>query len=143
MHEELVKALRSWGDCDHYADKIEKWDQFLAGSCYFYESFPMKCGLQVLNHGDVWTCNMMFTPDFLEVLMIDFQLSFWGSPTYDILLFLMLSVHDDLKADYFDELVESYYRDFSESLRKLKYEHHIPTFEEMKADIMEKGYIGK
>jgi hypothetical protein len=103
----------------------------------------MKCGLQVLNHGDVWTNNMMFKLDTKEVLLIDYQLSFWGSPAYDILAFLAASVHDDVKVKHFDDLVDFYYQEFTETLRKLEYPEHIPTFEEFKEDLMEKGFIRK
>ncbi|CAG9801146.1 unnamed protein product [Chironomus riparius] len=141
MHDEFIKALRSYGGCDEYADKVEKWDRNLLATGYLYESKPMKCGLRVLNHGDVWTNNMMFNLDTNEVLLIDYQLSFWGSPAYDILPFLAASIHDDIKVKHFDELVEFYYQELSESLRKLDYSDPIPNFEEFKDDLMEKGFI--
>jgi len=143
MHQEFVNALRSYGGCDEYANKVEKWDRDLLSTGYMYESKPMKCGLQVLNHGDVWTNNMMFKLDTNEVLIIDYQLCFWGAPTYDLLSFLATSVHDDFKTKHFDELVEYYYQEFSETLQKLEYPNHIPSLDELKEDVMDKGYIRK
>ncbi|KAL7051620.1 hypothetical protein ACKWTF_004532 [Chironomus riparius] len=142
IFEEYMKVLRTYGDCDFYADKISKWDKFFVATCYYYESKPMKCGLQVLNHGDVWTNNIMFRFDPLEVLLIDYQLCFWGSPTYDIWLFLILSVQDQIKAEKFDELIEFYYHELCESLKKLDYDHHIPSLDEFNEDIMDKAHIG-
>ncbi|XP_070499110.1 uncharacterized protein [Chironomus tepperi] len=141
MHDEFIKALRSYGGCDEYADKVEKWDRDLLATDYLYECKPMKCGLRVLNHGDVWTNNMMFKLDTNEVLLIDYQLSYWGSPAYDILAFLAASVHDDVKVKHFDELVEFYYQEFTENLRKLEYEDSIPSLDEFKDDLQEKGFI--
>jgi len=143
IHDEFIKSLRSYGGCDEYVNKVKKWNRKLIATGYMYENKPMKCGLQVLNHGDVWTNNMMFKLDTKEVLLIDYQLSFWGSPAYDILPFLGASVHDDVKVKHFDELVEFYYQEFTETLKKLEYSDHIPTFEEFKEDLKEKGFIRK
>ena len=112
-------------------------------TCYYYESKPMKCGLQVLNHGDVWTNNIMFRFDPLDVLLIDYQLCFWGSPAYDILAFLAASVHDDIKVKHYDDLVEFYWQEFSENLRKLEYSDHIPSLDEFKEDLTKKTFICK
>ena len=143
MHKEFVDALRSYGGCDEYADKVEKWDRDVLATGYMYESKPMKCDLEVLNHGDVWTNNMMFKLDTNEVLIIDYQLCFWGSPCYDLLSFLTTSVHDDVKVKHFDDLVEFYYREFTETLRILEYPNHIPSLDELKDDIMDKVYVRK
>lgn len=143
MHKEFVAALRCYGGCDEYADKAEKWDKELLSTGYMYESRPMKCGIRVLNHGDVWTNNMLFKQDTNEVLIIDYQLCFWGSPAYDLLSFLATSVHDDFKTKHFDELVEVYYQVFSETLKKLEYSSNIPSLDELKEDLMDKGYIRK
>lgn len=141
--DEFILALKRYGGCEKYLEKIEKWDRVQAGTCYWYESKPMKCGLQVLNHGDVWVNNMMFQFDPKDVLLIDFQLCFWGSPVYDLLLFIMLSVHDDFKVDHFDDLIEFYQQRIGESLTLLGYDGHIPSFEEFKVDFMEKGHVGE
>lgn len=142
-HDEFIKALKSYGGCDEYVEKVEKWDRDLLATGFLYESKPMKCGLRVLNHGDVWTNNMMFKLDTNEVLLIDYQLCFWGSPAYDILPFLSASVHDDVKVTHFDELVEFYYQEFTVALRKLEYSDYIPSLDEFKEDLMEKGFICK
>lgn len=143
IFEEYLKVLKTYGDCDDYAEKISKWDKFFVATCYYYESKPMKCGLQVLNHGDVWTNNIMFRFDPLDVLLIDYQLCFWGSPTYDIWLFLILSVQDEIKTEKFDELIEFYHYELCEALRNLGYEHHIPNLDEFNEDIKDKAHIGK
>jgi hypothetical protein len=140
--DEYLKVLRSYGDCDFYADKISKWNKFRAVTCYYYESKPMKCGFQVLNHGDVWTNNIMFRFDPLDVLLIDYQFCFWGSPTYDLWVFLILSVQDEIKVEKFDELIEFYHHELCESLKRLGYEHHIPTLDEFNEDFMDKAHIG-
>jgi aminoglycoside phosphotransferase (APT) family kinase protein len=107
----------------------------------------MRCGFQVLNHGDIWLNNMMFKSDEegkpLDVSMIDFQGPFWGSPVNDILYFLISSVADDIKIHHFDDFVEFYHDQLCLALKSLKYAQNIPSLSELHVDILEKGSFGK
>ena len=83
---------------------------------------------------------MMFRLDengnTLDVKLIDFQISYWGSPAGD--LFLISSVKDDIKVKYFDEFIEFYHEKLVESLKKLNYDQHIPTLTELHIELLEK-----
>lgn len=139
--DEFIDVLKQHEDLKCYADKVQKWDRdfFVKGA--YYESKPMKCGLQVLCHGDVWTNNIMFKSNPITALMLDFQMCFWGSQNYDLLLFIASSVHDDVKAKHFDELIEFYFQEFVTSLGKVKYEDYIPTLEDFKEDVHAISFI--
>ena len=106
----------------------------------------MKCGFTVLNHGDDWINNMMFKLDedgnTVDFRLLDFQMSFWGSPVADLFYFLISSVKDDVKVVHFDEIIEYYHEQLVESLEKLKYDKHKPTLEELKEEMMEKKELG-
>lgn len=142
MYHEFVDSIRSYGDCDKYADKIASWEMSKLMTCWISIAEPMKNGLQVLAHGDFWLNNMMFRED-QDVLFLDFQGCCWGSPALDLQYFMASSVHNDIKIDRFDELMKFYYDELIESLKKLKYDKEIPTFEEFEADMLEKGAMGE
>lgn len=146
MFRAFAKAIREYGGYETYAGKIDQWNTSKLLSQWVDVADPMECGFKVLNHGDIWSNNVMFKSDksgnLLEALLIDYQGSFWASPSHDILLFLLLSVSDDIKVDCFDEFVELYHTQLAEALRSLKYDQHIPTLEELQADLRSKGSFG-
>jgi aminoglycoside phosphotransferase (APT) family kinase protein len=147
MFNAFVEAVKNYGDCDVYAAKISNWDVKKLTTQWVDVAEPMRCGFQILNHGDIWLNNMMFKSDEegkpLDVSMIDFQGPFWGSPVNDLMYFLISSVADDIKIDHFDELVGFYHDQLCSSLKSLKYAQNIPSLSELHVDILEKGSFGK
>jgi hypothetical protein len=145
IYDEFVKALRGYGDCDIYADKIGKWCRQKLMTSFIDVAEPMRCEFQVLNHGDIWLNNMMFRSneksDPLDVIMFDYQASFWASPATDVLYFLISSVSDEIKTEHFDDFIEHYHRELSDALKRVGYDKHIPTLPELFIDFMEKGYF--
>jgi aminoglycoside phosphotransferase (APT) family kinase protein len=140
-------AIKSFDGLEVCAEKIGKRDTKKLFTAFMDVAEPMRCGFQVLNHGDMWLNNMMFKSDEennpLDVSMIDFQMGFWGGPASDILYFLISSVADDIKVDHFDNLIEFYHEQLSAALRKLNYDQHIPTLTEIHIDLLDKGIHGK
>ena len=136
----FYNSIKSYGDCDEYADKIAKWDIHKICSSFVDLAEPMKNGFQILNHGDMWINNFMIKSDSegkpIDVKLIDYQMSYWASPAGDLIYFLIISVQDDIKVDQFDNLVEYYHTNLVESLIKLKYDKVIPTLEELHADML-------
>lgn len=142
MYVEFIAALRSYGDCDKYADKIASWDQQKLLTSWISTAEPMRNGFKILSHGDAWLNNMMFRSDE-DVLFLDFQGCAWGSPALDLEYFMISSVSDDIKVTHFDELMKFYHAELTESLIKLKYDEAIPSYEELQEDLLAKGAIGK
>lgn len=145
MFEAFAAAVKNYGDCDEYADKIARWSKQKLMTQFIDIAEPMQCGFQILNHGDLWLNNMMFKSDednnALDVSMIDFQGPFWASPTSDLFYFLMTSVADDIKIDQFDHLIKFYHERLTDALKKLKYDQNVPALEELHADLLDKGYF--
>ncbi|CRK90625.1 CLUMA_CG004327, isoform A [Clunio marinus] len=146
MLEAFETSVRNNEGFEYIANKISNWNvkKFLAAFTNVAE--PMKCGFQVMNHGDVWVNNLMFrfdheTNSVNDVLMIDYELSFWGSPAADLLYFLITSVEDNVKVEHFDTFISFYHEQLSESLKMLKYVGHIPTLSELHIDLLEKGFF--
>lgn len=142
MYNEFVDALRSYGDCDKYAEKIAAWDPKKLFSCWVTTAEPMANGFRVLSHGDAWLNNMMLRSDE-DALLLDFQGPCWATPALDLHYFIVSSVRDDVKVIHFDDMIQFYYDELTESLKKLKYDEAIPTFEEFKVDLDEKGSMGE
>ncbi|CAG9810442.1 unnamed protein product [Chironomus riparius] len=138
-----VKDLNVSDSC---VGKIARWDPTELLDASFRGCIPMKSGFTVLNHGDDWINNMMFKLDedgnTVDFRLLDFQMSFWGSPVADLFYFLMSSVKDDVKVAHFDEIIAYYHEQLVEALEKLKYDKHIPTLEELKEEMMEKKELG-
>lgn len=146
LYQAFAKAVRGIDGCEAYADKIDQWNKKKQLTQFIDVAEPMRCGFQILNHGDIWLNNMMFQSDAdnnpLDVSMIDFQGPFWASPVVDIMYFLLSSVADDIKVEHFDHFVEFYHEQLTEALKKLKFDQHIPTLAELHIDLLEKGYFG-
>ncbi|KAM7361436.1 uncharacterized protein ACRADG_011917 [Cochliomyia hominivorax] len=94
---------------------------------------PTPGHVNVLVHGDVWTNNVMFkycpqTGRPIDVLIIDFQYTFWGSPTLDLHYFFNTSMKEPLRRYHLDELFQMYHGIFTDVLKKLNYKSNpIPS----------------
>lgn len=83
----------------------------------------------VLNHGDIWTNNIMFKDDKLRLL--DYQLSMYGSPVMDFIQLLISSANGDIIKEHFDELLKHYHTNLSTNLKLLEYKKSIPTMTDL------------
>lgn len=147
IFEAFAAAVRNYGDCNVYADKIDQWNRSKLLSSWLDVAEPMRCGFQVLNHGDIWLNNMMFKFDGennpIDVSMIDFQGPFWGGPATDVLYFLLSSVADDIKIERFDDFVKLYHEQLLSALKQLNFDGQILSLDELYVDMLDKGFFGK
>ncbi|KAH8232365.1 hypothetical protein KR032_004872 [Drosophila birchii] len=112
------------------------------------ECFEPTAGqVNVLAHGDVWTNNVMFKYDQqtgrpVDVLLIDFQYSFWGSPCIDLHHFFNTSLKEPLRREQQNGLFQFYHNIFSETLRKLDYSQNpIPSLHQFKQQVEQKRFF--
>lgn len=147
LFKAFVSAVETFEGCEVYAKKIARWDPVKMMTQFLDVATPMKNGFQILNHGDIWLNNMMFNLDAeknpIEISLIDYQISFWASPSADLLYFLLTSVSDDIKVDHFDDFIEFYHSELISALKQLKYDQPIPTLAELQIDLLEKGAFGE
>uniref|UniRef100_A0A1A9W8G1 CHK domain-containing protein n=1 Tax=Glossina brevipalpis TaxID=37001 RepID=A0A1A9W8G1_9MUSC len=121
--------------CARYLDQSPKYAKYaekLFALKSHYMNIGVKCfepcenDVNVLAHGDVWTNNLMFRYDQVtkkpnDVLIIDFQYAFWGSPTLDLHYFFNTSLKETLRLNELDELFQNYHKFFVQTLLKLNY----------------------
>lgn len=103
-----------------------------------------KNSFNVMNHGDAWTNNLMFKKldGVPEVLLVDFQLSSWTSPAYDILYIIFNACNIDSVINNFDDLVQFYHSELSNNFKKLNKPQRTPSFNDINSTIHRKGFIG-
>lgn len=98
-----------------------------------FPSIPDPDGFNVLNHGDMWLCNIMFKEDAItgkseDVIMIDYSLSYWGKPGLDLSYFLFSSSTENVSEEDWDNLLMYYHSVLVSTLKKLNYRKEIPRF---------------
>lgn len=141
LFQVFLETIKNLDGCNDFYEKIARWDLTKLTQSWMLASEPMKNGFVLLTHGDVWVNNLLLSPD--DVLFIDFQMCFYGSPASDLLYFLVTSVCDDIKVSRFDHLVQVYHSELCNALKNLKYEKHVPSLAEVHQDMLEKSSFGK
>lgn len=79
---------------------------------------------------------------FENVVFIDFQMTFWSSPTIDLHFFLNTSVCESYRPHCFDELIKFYHQHLVQFLKQLNYKKHIPTWSEFQEQYQERKLLG-
>ncbi|KAG8230742.1 hypothetical protein J437_LFUL011077 [Ladona fulva] len=109
--------------------------------------WPMLCklvrpdpeGCNILNHGDCWMNNIMFSYDEkgqpLDAKFIDFQVSRYCHPSIDILYFMHLSTTKSLRDSHLDELLQVYHHSLMKTLGSAAKEPI--SLDQLRADIKE------
>lgn len=139
----LALEAENWPDQKHLIPKLQK----LADNVQQIGQKALKHQPEeflVLNHGDLWTANMLFkytdSGNLLDAILVDYQAVFWGTPMIDLSYFLCSAV----KGDYYenrDLLIKTYYDSLSETLKEIDYPKEVPTWDYMQQQVNEKEII--
>ncbi|KFB41647.1 AGAP003758-PA-like protein [Anopheles sinensis] len=99
-------------------------------------------GFNVLNHGDMWLNNLLWKYDsegsVEDVIMVDYQESFFGSPAFDLTHLLHSSANTAIQRAGFDELLQLYTDELRDALRQFKYDGPLPDLAYMQAEVTAK-----
>ncbi|XP_068085297.1 uncharacterized protein [Anabrus simplex] len=135
----LLEEVKTWPDFkEQYSDKLQhledNWWQKI-GPCLHRDEE----GFNVLNHGDLWVNNMMFTyspeDEVMNVKFIDLQNVHFSSPVIDLLYFLYTSPSDDVRQKYFDQLIETYHETLDATLIKLDCVKKAPSLDKLSEEL--------
>ncbi|XP_017104263.2 uncharacterized protein [Drosophila bipectinata] len=101
--------------------------------------------INVLAHGDLWTNNVLVKYDKdsgepLDVIIIDFQYSAWGTPAIDLFYFMNSSLEFELHRDQQEQLIAFYYGIFSDTLRRLQFQQPIPSLHQFHQQLHQKKF---
>ncbi|XP_053662725.1 uncharacterized protein LOC128711863 [Anopheles marshallii] len=100
---------------------------------------------KALNHGDLWSNNMMFRYEnettVREVMFVDYQLSTYGSPGLDLVYTLYNCPHRDIRLDRREDLLKVYHQVLRETLKQNHYED-VPSLEDVKEEFTRNEFFG-
>jgi thiamine kinase-like enzyme len=142
----LASKVDKWLGYEHFANKIRRliptaFDQMI--NC----TKQKKDSLNVLNHGDCWTNNIMFhycpnTGEVDDVRLIDFQLVRFSSPALDLQYFLCTSTNDEIRFRQRDNLLREYHAELRDTLRALDLDPDQYTLQQLKEEFEENEIFG-
>ncbi|XP_013110859.1 uncharacterized protein LOC106089560 [Stomoxys calcitrans] len=137
-----IEYCNATEDLKKFVPKLEVFGQSIIAKLINVYSRNLNDRYHVLNHGDVWVNNLMFHAHEPDVLFIDFQEGFYGSPGIDLNYLIFTSLQADVFQCHFDDLVLAYHQSLCDTLVELNYQHRIPTLDDVKKEIYSKGFHG-
>ncbi|KAL5273151.1 hypothetical protein ACFFRR_000106 [Megaselia abdita] len=138
----FIDMLKNEPDFKDYIPKFEKLkaDNFLKKATRAYASSKTGefANLFVLNHGDFHLKNTMMADNNgeLEVLLIDFQICFWGPAAIDLTYFLYMSIDTETRATKRNEIIYTYFETFTETLKQIGFTGRIPKLSNLYKDFL-------
>ncbi|KAK5639826.1 hypothetical protein RI129_010637 [Pyrocoelia pectoralis] len=129
-------GLRKYGSkmaCDTIKNKL-------------FSSMKPSGKFNVLNHGDAWTNNLMFSYDpdgkLTDVLLLDFQFAAFSTPALDLHYLWVICTDVDTKTKHLDTVLSYYYKELVKYLLKLQVETVPPTIDEFRKEFDRKAIFG-
>lgn len=99
-----------------------------------------------LIHGDFWVNNMLFKysekNELEDMRFVDFQLTRWNNPAFDLLYFFFSSIEDEVRVNKTDELLKIYYNSLRKNLNRMNCQDVKYSFENLMTDFKKKGLFG-
>ncbi|XP_053661021.1 uncharacterized protein LOC128710006 [Anopheles marshallii] len=143
---QVMRLVAEWnrdGRWDQIQRKLQKLhDKIIPYGCDVYRR-EENC-FNVLNHNDIWLNNMMFSygedTGVEDVLLLDYQLAFFGSPGVDLNFFLYGSLQPEVRVAHLPDLIQLYHTTLQSTLEQLYYTGTIPTLPDIHVEIIRKGF---
>ncbi|KAK4874387.1 hypothetical protein RN001_013747 [Aquatica leii] len=141
VYQGTVNACKREPCLQKYYDKINKDMKEK-----LFSSVRRDSKFNVLNHGDFWCNNLMFqynaNGSLEDVLFVDFQVSVFASPLYDLHYFIATSTNLEVKEKHIDEIVYYYYNELVKNVKILKTTVTVPSWKDFEKEFCNKAYMG-
>uniref|UniRef100_A0A182P7B0 CHK domain-containing protein n=1 Tax=Anopheles epiroticus TaxID=199890 RepID=A0A182P7B0_9DIPT len=142
----LSQIVKDMPGLEQYSERIANVKETIfkrASAIYTYDPTSY---VHVLNHGDCHFKNMMFKRTeegkLEDIMLLDFQLSVWGTPAIDLIYAMYNSVSIDTREAHRDELISFYHEELTASLTKFGYLRKLPTLLEIHLELLKCGHLG-
>lgn len=137
-------AEKEWGvDWKEIAGKLKKFAKTIVQKgCELYtrdeNAFNVFC------HNDLWTPNVLVkfndSKKIDDILFVDFQLPYFGSPGIDLNFFFYGSMSEEARICSTKKLTRIYHDTLSETLVKLNYKKRYPSLHDIHVEILKTGF---
>lgn len=98
----------------------------------------------VFNHNDLWIPNFFYKTDendlVQDILFIDYQMPFFGSPGIDLNFLFYGSLNEDTRLSFGKKLLRIYHETLANVLEKLNYKKKIPTLHDVHVENLKCGF---
>ncbi|XP_043662320.1 uncharacterized protein LOC122626213 [Drosophila teissieri] len=143
--KELHHLVSTWPGYEGIAAKIGKYMQNQRANLERSQA-PQEREVKVLNHGDLWVNNMLFKYDAAQrpqdLILIDFQLSVWGSPGIDLNYFFYTSLTLDVLRHRRTQLLRTYHARLAKTLLDLDMGVPVPSYEQILEEVHRRESYG-
>ncbi|KAK5639863.1 hypothetical protein RI129_010674 [Pyrocoelia pectoralis] len=138
----LVEATQKITDLHKYGSKMEC--QKIKNK--LFSSMKPSGTFNVLNHGDAWTNNCMFSYDSdgkpTDVLLLDFQFSAFSTPALDLHYLWVICTDVDTKTKHLGTVLSYYHRKLVKYMLKLQVKTVPPTINQLRSEFDRKAIFG-
>ncbi|XP_017048410.1 uncharacterized protein LOC108093017 [Drosophila ficusphila] len=143
--KELHALVSSWPGFERIAGKIGEYLRNQRANLERSQA-PQENEIKVLNHGDLWVNNMLFKYDTQQkpqdLILIDFQLSVWGSPGIDLNYFFYTSLTLEVLRHRRPHLLRSYHARLAETLLSIDLGIPVPSYDQIVDEVRRREAYG-
>ncbi|KAL7728377.1 hypothetical protein ACLKA6_007468 [Drosophila palustris] len=145
LQQSFLKCCAKYEGNEKYFEQVKAVESKVTSQCIKMAAVDTS-DFNVLNHGDFWSNNMMFSHDSFgnikDTYMVDFQMPKYGTVAQDLYYFLMSSTKLEDKVNKFDYYIKFYHENLVEHLKLLKYAKALPTLREIHIQLIKYGFWG-
>ncbi|GAB0087320.1 hypothetical protein DMENIID0001_016160 [Sergentomyia squamirostris] len=136
----FMEGIKTWPGCQQFADKLKQFKPHYNKALTNLLTSTEDSKFSVLVHGDLSIENILFGPND-DIVLIDYQVTSWRSPAYDLIGFFNLFCSTEDNAYNRDLLIKHYHKNFRLTLKKLDFKEYIPTLLDVHVEMVKYGLL--